>query len=182
MKTVIWKVFFNFEKEEKWLNDMAAKGLSFIDYTFGRYLFEEGTPGEYIYRLELLNEMPSHAESKAYIKFMEESGIECVSTYLRWAFFRKKAADGPFDLYSDYDSRIKHYKRVIAWTAVGLALNLFAALLNVFIGLRLGSSGRSSFNLYFSTISWAVTIILIPMLISYIRKIFIMKKEKNIYE
>lgn len=48
MKQVIRKLFINFEKEEKWINNIAAKGLNFIDYSFSRYLFEEGTPGEYI--------------------------------------------------------------------------------------------------------------------------------------
>lgn len=81
MKHVVRKLFANFEKEEKWLNEMASKSLNLVDYSFGRYLFEEGTPGEYIYRIELLKEDPMHAESKAYINFMEDSGVECVATY-----------------------------------------------------------------------------------------------------
>jgi len=31
MKAIIRKLFLNFEKAEKWLNDMAAMGLNFID-------------------------------------------------------------------------------------------------------------------------------------------------------
>ena len=33
---------------------------------------------------------------------------------MRWVYFRKKTADGPFDLFSDLQSRIKHIKRIIA--------------------------------------------------------------------
>lgn len=52
MKRVVWKLFLNFEKEEQWINEMAEKGLNFTGYTFGRYTFEEGVHGEYIYRMK----------------------------------------------------------------------------------------------------------------------------------
>jgi hypothetical protein len=182
MKSVVRKLFVNFEKEERWLNDMASKGLNFIDYTFGRYLFEDGKPGEYIYRLELLGELPSHPESKAYIKFMEEAGIECVGSYMRWVYFRKKAVDGPFDLYTDYDSRIKYFKRVATLIGSLGALNLIVAIFNVVLGLTITRENGFSFNLYFSVVNWAVTFTLIPMFISYLKKIRKMKKEKNLYE
>jgi len=114
MKYTVRKIYTigAYEKEEKWLNEMAAKGMMLTDVGFCRYVFEEGTPGEYIYRLELLNHLPSHAESVAYIKFFEETGVEYVSTILRWVYFRKKTEDGPFEIYSDINSRISHYKRV----------------------------------------------------------------------
>lgn len=56
------KFFSNYEKEEIWLNEMAAKGLNLISVSFCRYGFEDGTPGEYNYRLELLDESPTHDE------------------------------------------------------------------------------------------------------------------------
>jgi len=114
MKYTVRKIYTigAYEKEEKWLNEMASKGMMLTDVGFCRYVFEEGTPGEYIYRLELLNHLPSHAESVAYIKFFEETGVEYVSSILCWVYFRKKAEDGFFEIYSDIDSRIKHYKRV----------------------------------------------------------------------
>lgn len=37
------KFFLDFEKEEKWLNEMAAKGYEFTDKTFG-YKFHEVNP------------------------------------------------------------------------------------------------------------------------------------------
>ncbi|HEY5561035.1 MAG TPA: DUF2812 domain-containing protein [Clostridiaceae bacterium] len=118
---------------------MAAKGMNFLFYSaIGRYLFEEGTPGEYIYRIELLKDSPKHPESRVYIKFMEDTGIECVATYMRWVYFRKKASEGAFDLYSDYESKIKHYKRISSLIGAAVLINLFAALLNVVVGIFLG--------------------------------------------
>jgi hypothetical protein len=182
VKHKVTKLFVNFEKEEKWLNDMASKGLNLIDYSFGRYLFEEGKPGEYIYRLELLNELPSHAESQAYIKFMEETGVECVATYMRWVFFRKKAEEGAFDLYTDCASRIKHYKRILWLIGVVALCNLFAAVLNVFLGLTVGRERGFYFNLYVSILSWCINIIFIPLAFSYIKKIKKLKTQKQLYE
>lgn len=182
MKQVIRKLFINYEKEEKWINELAVKGLNFIDYSFGRYLFEEGTPGEYIYRLELLSNIPTHPESKSYIKFMEETGVECVSTYMRWVYFRKRASEGTFDLYSDYDLRIKHYKRIAALIGTVGGLNLLTAIYNLAFGLYLGNESGIYFNAYISSLSWLMVILFTPMFISHIKKIRKMKKEKRIYE
>lgn len=114
MKHTVYKIFTigAYEKEEKWLNEMAAKGMILTDVGFCRYVFEEGTPGEYTYRLELLNHLPSHIESVSYLKFLEDTGVEHVGSYLRWVYLRKKVQDGTFELYSDVDSKIKHYKRI----------------------------------------------------------------------
>lgn len=130
MKHTVHKVFSigAFEKEEQWLNQMAAKGMILTDVGFCKYVFEEGTPGEYIYRLELLNNLPSHVESIAYISFLEDMGIEHVGSYLRWVYFRRKASEGNFDLFSDIDSRIVHYKRI---TTLSSVLTLVLAILAV---------------------------------------------------
>lgn len=115
MKRVIHKLFFawDFDKEEKWLNEMSAKGLQLTDIGLCRYAFEEGAPGEYVYRMELLNNWPTHPESVQYIRFLEETGAEQVGSLMRWVCFRNKAGQGDFDLFSDIDSRIKHLNRII---------------------------------------------------------------------
>ena len=111
MRKIIKKVFFawEYEKEEKWLNEMSAKGLALVDYTFCRYSFEECEPGEYSFKIQLLEHRPNHPESEQYIRFMEETGAEQVASYLNWVYFRKKTAEGTFELFSDIDSKLKHY-------------------------------------------------------------------------
>lgn len=114
MRRIVYKLFSigAFEKEEKWLNEMSAKGMQLVSVGFCRYEFEQGTPGKYVYRLELLDSLPSSAESVAYIKFIEETGVEHIASYIRWVYLRKKATDGPLELYSEISSKIKHYKRI----------------------------------------------------------------------
>lgn len=120
MKHVIYKVFWawDFEKEEKWLNEMAAKGLMLTDVGVCRYVFQEGIPGEYQYHLEWLQHMPSHPESVAYIQFIEETGAEHVGSFKKWVYFRRKASEGAFNLFSDLDSRINHFRRITRLTGV----------------------------------------------------------------
>lgn len=173
----IHKIMWNFEKEERWINSMASKGLNFIGYSFLTYIFEEGEPGEYIYRTEFLQELPSSPESQAYVKFMEESGVECIDTYMRWAFFRKRASEGPFNLYTDYESRIKHYKRILSFISIVIAVNLFAGLFNIFLMLYLSSRLNS-----IGIINIIIFFILLPLFISYTRRITHLKKEKQLYE
>ena len=135
MKHVIRKAYWNYEREEKWLNGLAAKGLSMTDYSWCRYVLEETPPGEYVYRIELLDHLATHPESIRYIAFVEETGAECIATYLRWVYFRKKTADGPFELYSDNTSRIAHYRRVRAFWLVFLILEFAAFAINIVTGL-----------------------------------------------
>ena len=114
MKTTAWKVFLDYEKEEKWLNEMSAKGFALTDFSFCRYAFADCEPGEYIYRIELLENVHGHPESQKYIGFMEENGVEHIASWVRWVYFRKKAEYGPFDIFSDIGSRLTHYKRILA--------------------------------------------------------------------
>jgi len=114
MRHIVYKMFSlgGFENEEKWLNEMSAKGMQLVKIGFWRYEFEQGTPNEYVYRLEFLDRLPLNAESVEYLKFMEETGVEHIASYMRWVYFRKKAIDGPFELFSEISSKIKHYKRI----------------------------------------------------------------------
>lgn len=132
MRTVIRKLFWvwDFEKEEQWLNEMAAKGLALVGVGFCRYEFEDCTPGEYSFRLELLDNRPEHPESRKYISFVEETGAEQVGSYLNWVYFRKK---GQFEIFSDYSTKIKHLSRIISLVALLAVLNLAAFLYNLIV-------------------------------------------------
>jgi len=134
MKHIVRKPYWNWEKEEKWLNEMSAQGLALVDYSWCRYVFEEEPPGEYIYRIELLDFFPRNPAGIKYIRFVEETGAEFVSSYMRWVYFRKKAADGPFMLHSDIPSQIAHNKRVRGWWLGFAILEISIGIMNVLVG------------------------------------------------
>lgn len=142
MKHTVRKIFLNYEKEEEWLNEMSAKGMALIYYSWCRYVFEETPNNEYIYRIELLEKSPTSAESIPYIRFLEESGVECVASVLNWVYLRKKSTEGAFDIYSDIESKIRYYKRINVFYNTATLLELIIGLSNICIGvvnLKLGS-------------------------------------------
>ena len=108
-----WFWAWNFDKEEKWLNEMSEKGLQLTDVKVIRYKFDEGKPDEYTYRIEMLDEVPSNEKSRDYIRFLEETGVEMIGCYIRWVYLRKKKSEGDFDLFSDLDSRINHLSKIL---------------------------------------------------------------------
>ena len=144
MQKAIWRIFVNYEKEEAWLNKLSAKGLAFVGYFPFRYAFVESLPGEYTYRIELLDNHPSHPESQKYLAFMAENGVEHISSWFRWVYFRKRTENGQFDIYSDIESRIAHYQRInLLWLPL-MILNILLGLVNLRIGLEyLFGSGPS---------------------------------------
>jgi len=134
MRKIIHKLFWawDFDKEEKWLNEMSAIGLQLAAVNFGRYDFDEGEPGEYMYRMELLKHSLSHPESEKYIRFLEETGVQNVGYLKNWAYFRKKADSCGFDIYSDFESRIKHLKRVRNLISILMAVELICFMYEFF--------------------------------------------------
>lgn len=135
MRKTIRKLFFawDFDKEERWLNEMAAKGLNLVSVGYCRYDFESGVPGEYGIRLQLLEQHAAHPESEHYIEFLEETGAEHVGTYWRWAYFRKKKEAGGFELFSDNASRIKHLTRIMQLISGLGAMNLSIGVYNLIL-------------------------------------------------
>ena len=119
-----WFWVWDFEKEERWFNVMAQTGWLLDGVGFCTYHFVPCTPGEYTVRLEM------HPYDKEYIRFMQETGAEYVGRVFQWIYFRKKTQDGPFDLFSDLDSRIAHLDKIGRMLALlGLA-NLLIGITN----------------------------------------------------
>ena len=136
-----WFWIWDFDKEEKWLNEMAAKGLCLVSTGFCRYEFADCIPGEYTIRLERLEKRVTHPISIKYLEFLEETGAEHVGTFQnQWVYLRKKKADGDFQLFSDNDSRITHLSRIIAFVTTIVVLNYIIGLYNLFLVFYWGST------------------------------------------
>ena len=135
MRTIIHRGFpmWEFDKEERWLNEMAAKGLSLVSVGLWRYEFEDSLPGEYTVCIQLLEHRCSHPESRRYIEFLEETGVEQVGAFGRWVYFRKKKATGSFELFSDTPSRLRQLTRILQLLAVLGICNLYIGAYNLFL-------------------------------------------------
>ena len=62
-----WFWVWDFEKEERWLNEMAANGWTLVEVGYCSYTFEKTDDNEYTVRLEM------HPFDEDYISFMEQT-------------------------------------------------------------------------------------------------------------
>jgi len=144
MRKRIWKWFWvwDYEKEEKWLNDMSAIGMQLNDVGYCRYDFDQGMPVEYVYRLEYLKNHPYSVESLRYIKFLEETGVEYIGSVFRMVYFRKRADGVGFDVYSDIDSRIKHLSRLLQLIGIIGGMNIIIGASNLLLRILVPEHGN----------------------------------------
>ncbi|MEK3876362.1 DUF2812 domain-containing protein [Paenibacillus sp. FSL M7-0420] len=191
MSKVVRKFFMDYEKEEAWLNEMSAKGLALVEHSWARYVFEESAKGEYIYRIELLEKDPK--EAAGYLQFMEETGAERVPSGTpnkanrafmnqRWVFFRRKASEGPFQIYTDADSKIKHYQRIYKVYLSLAFMELIIGSLNIML-ITLNTSS----NIYKINLIVGVSVIILGLFFVWLsipvrRKILRLQQEKLIRE
>lgn len=161
-------------------------GLALADYSWCRYVFEQSEPGEYICRIEMLEYWPGNPRSVRYIRFLEENGVQHVATHSPWVYFRRKSAGGAFDIYSDYDSRIRHYQRVAWWWLALVIVEFFAAAVNLSMGIsfwrnRLHASPFNA-NVVMGCMLLALGIALLLLSIRFWRKAARLKRERALRE
>ena len=106
-----FRMYFDKDKETKWLNEMAAEGWAAKSFFAGVYTFEQCEKGEYHYEIDFCDKVL--AISDDYREFMNENDVELVQRWGFWVILRKKASDGEFVLYSDVDSQLGHYNKIL---------------------------------------------------------------------
>ena len=119
---------WDWDEEERWLNEMSAQGWHFVKYSFPfRYTFEQGEPGAYQYQLQAMEHGFGTKETQDYLAFLRDMNIELADSYLFWAYLRKPNDGQPFELFSDVESKMKHMRRfslIPSLCTIMLALNL----------------------------------------------------------
>ncbi len=180
MRQIVHKLFWiwDYEKEEAWLNEMAAKGFSLISVKLLAYEFENTMPGEYHVCSQILEHSRRHPETENYIRFLEETGVQHVGTYIRQAYFRRKTSEGQLNLFSDNASRIKHMNQIIALLAALICLNLFNACLNIFNYVIY----RHPLSLFGTTICFFPIVLLSIGITKLSLKVKKLKNEQQIFE
>jgi hypothetical protein len=101
------------EKEEAWLAEEAREGLHLQDVSpFGFYHFQEGQPGDYVYRLDFQSLKARDRES--YLQLFEDAGWEHIGDMGGWVYFRHKVSSAELpEIYSDLESKVGKYQRVL---------------------------------------------------------------------
>ena len=137
----IFRLYYDMDEEVNWLHKMSSNGWALKDFFLGLYTFVPCEPGEYIYQIDLLDD---HGDEQDYLEFLEDSGVEVVARWFRWVYLRKKAEDGPFEMYTDIDSKINYYTKVKKFFQTALILEIICLL------IELGAALTTKSPIYFS--------------------------------
>lgn len=115
------------EKEEAWLGEMAQEGYHLNGVGFPLvYEFRKGKPQREVYRLDYTSLKKQDRED--YFQLFRDAGWEWVGEMGGWQYFRKEVAEGETaEIYTDNQSKIKKYQRVL-----GLLVILLPAFIFVF--------------------------------------------------
>lgn len=180
MNKKVFKLYWDKDKEEIWLNEMCNEGWALSDFFLGLYTFKKCEKGEYTYRIDLMDDVESTQKSRDYIKFVEDTGAEYVTSWFRWVFFRKKASDGEFILYTDIDSKITNYKSIRNMFTAATIIELLA-----FISLASNLFEHGEIYIpgtFFVSLILVLVIVLSSVAIKTNDKINNLIKEKSIKE
>lgn len=107
-----FKFFLNFEKEEKWLNEMARKGYQLENATFG-YTFRKSEPEDTIIKIDY-RKFRNKKDFIDYCTLFEDSGWKHISGtyYSGTQYFKKQRKDSNDDIFSDQYSKAGKYQRL----------------------------------------------------------------------
>ena len=114
----VWRFYTvaDYEKEEAFLNEMARAGWNLSAVGFCRYIFRRGTPGEYIYKLDMVERSESDEVKESYFNFLTDCGIRVVGEFKDWIYLQKRAADGPFDMKNDTYAKLRQVNKVYSFS------------------------------------------------------------------
>ena len=167
-----FRLYFDKDKETTWINEMAAQGYSLTGYCMGFYKFEESEPGKYTYQIDFGDKM--FAVDDNYREFMAENNIEIVSLWGYWIILRKLACDGEFELYTDVDSSIEHYTKILKMFKVVTIIELICFMVEV-----LGAMQGVAIGFFGMVLIGAIVIVCMRATLSTKRKIAELKERKG---
>jgi hypothetical protein len=102
------------EKEETWLRGMSRQGWHLNSVGLpGFYTFARGEARDFVYRLDYVS---SKVDYDTYLLLFQDAGWEHLGTMGGWQYFRIEALPGESpEIYTDADSKIQKYRRVLGY-------------------------------------------------------------------
>ena len=165
---IIYKFFAigEYEKEEEWINNMCSKGYALKDFKFCRYRFEKCVPNEYYYFLELLENLSSSPTQEDFLNYLEDEwSVEYVCHYRNWVFFRRKRMLGKFSLFSNVQSKIYYFRKILTFRFLVVIALISFAILNILSSPH--GSTDETFALLLILIAIIVLAVNIPTFMKY---------------
>ena len=154
-----FKLYFDKDKETQWLNEMSQKGWAMTGFFAGFYRFEPCEKGKYTYQIDFGNEFFSVSDD--YREFMSDSDIEIIQSWGFWVFLRKLSSEGEFQLYTDVDSQIEHYKKIRNMFKAVTVIELICLFIELF-----------SASMTKSPLLWSFVFLILAIIIAFVNITF----------
>ncbi len=152
---------WDFDEEEKWVNQMARNGQGLIRADRGTYWFQPEEPGEYRYRLYFLKKKASSDRGMYEIALEEENGWELICSQGRRAWLKRPAWDTGVDLLTDVGNK----RRLLKGMRGGLILVCLVLFLTAFYELFTGMVGGHSAATYIGVAEILIGMFFLAMVI-----------------
>ncbi len=116
-----WFWAWDDEKEEAWLREMSQQGWHLTSIGLPAiYKFEQGLAKDYVYRMDYIRDRKDYS---SYLQLFNDSGWDHMGEMNGWQYFRKEAINGEeLEIYSDNESKVKKYQRVLLLLVIILPL------------------------------------------------------------
>ncbi|MGE7944921.1 DUF2812 domain-containing protein [Lysinibacillus xylanilyticus] len=127
-----FKLFFNMDKEEKWLNAMLQEGWMCTKISpFGYYTLKRTSDTEQVIRIDFQQDLRKEAREN-YVQLHKDFGWQAIKGKSNdGTYYWIKDKDGHDELFSDNDSQIAKYKRLMKHASFWAILS-FAFLMVIY--------------------------------------------------
>ena len=122
-----FRLYYDKDKEEEFLNNMSKRGYELVDFFLGFYTFKKCEPNEYTHKVDLVRNK-NKEELEEYLELLKDSGVVLVRRWGPWAIFKKR---GKFELYTDKESQIKQYTQIRNMFAFFSIIELICSCTNI---------------------------------------------------
>ncbi len=113
-KKSVTKAFFAWEdeKEEKWLEQMAAEGWKLISVAPYVYHFERSAPEKVVFRLDY--KLTNDKDYQEYLGLFKDSGWELFATFSNWHYFKINPENHETpEIYNSGKAKAQKYRRLL---------------------------------------------------------------------
>jgi hypothetical protein len=164
-----WFWAWDDEKEEKWLEELSQSGWHLDNPGLPCvYHFIKGEPRAFSYRLDFRT--GSFKSLQEYLQICRDAGWEMIGRMGTWYYFRKECRDGEKpEFYSDRDSKVQKYRRLLVFLVIFLPI-LLNGTLNLY---------RSAHSGFFAGIRVFYALILLFFSYAILRLLLRIKKLKK---
>lgn len=152
---------FDYDKEEKWLNEMNKKGWKLRKGGLC-FVFDKCEPEDVVYKLDF---QKNDIDKNGYLKMYEDYGWEYVYSFNNYMYFRKNADNisdsedsNELDIFSDNESKLDMMKKIIKWKLLPILCIFLALVIPNFIkGIDAALNDSFGNSLF---IAWSITLLL----------------------